>query len=211
MQPKLILYLLILLSGSLLGCSTSGRSGWAYAKSQPRPRDFDILEYAKENPLNITTNAPGTPGYGDPFYKEAVAQLSDISPPWTVPKIIDEFEHEHAEWIRLLKQNRPTPVERLLQLRCRSLIRVLAASRDSRAIVVLAETAESGNSPEQADMYIALFDYVVRDYNCGLPPERWVGTFSGDFLDLTIPAVQRWWVMNKTLLKTQARQNRLAE
>jgi hypothetical protein len=87
--------------------------------------------------------------------------------------------------------------------RCCDLARVLAASRDPRAAVVLGRTLDNPSFPGGAEIILALFDYFVRDLNYGLPPERrQFGTFG--FADFN-GAVSRWWKANRDILEMQAR------
>jgi hypothetical protein len=138
----------------------------------------DILDSLKGHELGILVQDPQSHQfvsvkYGDPHLAKAEQILSDIPRPWTVPKMIDTFKKEREEWRRKIAALPPDKESIQLHIqwedRCESLARVLAASRDPRAAVALAEAFEKSSGPEQVSEMEAMFYYFVSDYYYGLP------------------------------------------
>jgi hypothetical protein len=175
----------------------------------------DILDSLKGHELGITVQDPQSHRYvpvkyGDPRLARAVQDLSDIPRPWTVPKMINIFRKEREEWprrIQAFSQQADSDAEEMQRhwsKRFESLARVLAASRNPRAAVILGDTSNTW-SPDQALVIMALFDYFVGDMYYGLPPDdksRSWESFNG--LELTLPATFRWWNDNKARLRKEA-------
>src|SRR5207247_454792 len=112
----------------------------------------DILKAVLKNPLGITTD--GKPAkYGDPNLDMAVKGLSDISQPWTVPKLAKIFNSESSEWVRKIKQlitekkNQMWASSSDEDRRIAHLARVLAASRDPRAALTLGNVLKTEDFP----------------------------------------------------------------
>jgi hypothetical protein len=175
----------------------------------------DILTSLKGHELGFLVQDPQShhpvpAKYGDPHLAKAEQVLSDIPRPWTVPKMIAIFKKDRAEWWRKIaaipreRAAESTEMQFKWDDRCQALTRVLAASRDARAAVVLGEGSEKW-SPEQFYMIDAMFDYFVGDMYYGLPPDakerKWE---TGNMLELTYPATKRWWNDNKARLKKEA-------
>jgi hypothetical protein len=143
----------------------------------------DILKFAAKNPIGYREDHE-IPKYGDPYLVQAADKLSDIPRPWTVPKMIRLFEKEKGE-------------------RSRYLARVLAASRDPRAALVLGQALDDPGFDKHNGAHSALFDYFVEDDSYGLPPENRLFIWAENALDLTIPAADRWWAINRSQLEAE--------
>ncbi len=186
--------------------------------SRVRSEEQDILDSLKGHELEMGTEDPQThqlvpSKYGDPYLARAEEDLSDIPRPWTVSKMIGIFKKETAAWPRrivALPQKTNADAEEMERQwrsevkRCRYLARVLAASRDPRAVVALGDMLDT-EYPDNDGVVVALFDYFVHDMFYGLSPEeRAKGRQSLNGLDYTIPATTRWWNNNKARLRDAA-------
>jgi hypothetical protein len=142
----------------------------------------DIMELVQVNPLNITTSA-GKPKYGDPDLDEAVYALADIPRPWTVPKIIEAFNHS------------PWDEERRSHLAT-----LLAASRDPRAAVILIKALEYHSTAIVHHSRTGLYYYFLPDARYRrLPPDpKEQGIhFYTNFIPEMDRRVRAWWALNK--------------
>lgn len=172
----------------------------------------DIMEIAKERPLNVTVN--GVPAkYGDPTLDAAVDALGDIPRPWTVPKIIEVFNAETAAWLRKFQAQIDKKSEQMWEgsdreeKRCGYLATLLAASRDPRAAVVLGAALD--NRPEFPGaicVFDGLYYYFVRDpaYR-QLPTETFAPYFSTNLFPEEMRRVEQWWALNKEELKASTK------
>ena len=116
---------------------------------QARPFDFDILTAAAAYPDRTTRYLDKTgnmvaPTYGDPLLDEAVAALPDIRRPWTFGKI-------HAEYQQEADVGRRT-----------HLIRVMAASRDPRAAILLHELLGHASLEMRMAALKGLWDHFIQ-------------------------------------------------
>lgn len=172
----------------------------------------DILEIAKERPMNVTVN--GVPAkYGDPNLAAAVDALGDIPRPWTVPKIIKAFNEESAAWLRKLQAQIDKKSDQMWEgwdresTRCGHLATLLASSRDPRAAVVLGGALD--NRPEFPGgirVIDGLYNYFVRDPKYRqLPPETFAPYVSTNFFPEEMRRVKQWWALNEEELKASTK------
>ena len=150
--------------------------------------EADILETAEGRPLGILVD--GKPAkYGDPQLADAVDALSDISRPWTVPKIIGLFKRDTSEWLRKFEKAKAEKADRMWKgseqeaKRCGQLATILAASRDRRAAVVLGEAMDNvPEFPGLEKVMIGLYDYFLPDPRYQRLPRisrsHWLGLIS---------------------------------
>lgn len=142
-------------------------------KTPPEP---DILELAAKDPFALEVSGPDgklrTPRFGDPELERAEATFA-IPRPWTVSKILRRYRDSESIDERVL------------------LLRVLAASRDPRAAVVLGETL----THDDLDLRVAATEGLC-DY----------------FLDLLVDgglesqmhAAEEWWHAHEAELRKEA-------
>ena len=172
----------------------------------------DILEIAKEQPLNVTVN--GVPAkYGDPNLAAAVAALGDIPHPWTVPKIIEIFHAESTEWLRKLQVQIDKKSDQMWEgwepesKRCGHLATLLASSRDPRAAVVLGSVLNNTEFPDGIRVSEGLYSYFLPDpHYHNLPPEKPDGprAYTNFYPEMT-RQVKQWWAINKVELKASTK------
>jgi hypothetical protein len=140
-------------------------------------KEPDILDVAAASPLLEEYAAPGeeprAPRFGDPELERAERVLGDIPRPWTLPVIRARFRSERDPRRREL------------------LLRVLAASRDARAAVVLGAELEGDDAELQAAAIEGLGDYFLPYLVSG-------------GLEALAAAVETWWAENKTALAEEA-------
>ena len=172
----------------------------------------DILEIAKERPLNVTVN--GVPAqYGDPNLAAAVGALVDIPHPWTVPKMIAVFDKESAVWLRKLQAQIDKKSDQMWEgweresERCGHLATLLASSRDPRAALVLGGALD--NRPEFPGgirVIEGLYRYFLPDRRYRqLPPEKTeIRVYTNVYIEMS-RQVKQWWTINKEELKASAK------
>lgn len=139
-------------------------------------QEIDILTFADKNKrvafVEDSRGRKHKPKYGDPYLEEAEKKLKKYPRPWTIPKVI--------QWYAATKIMK----ERLLWLR------VLGASTDSRAALVLGKALdESGSICSTASE--CLQDYFIK-------------TVTYFDTESAIISAQKWWAENKARLKTEA-------
>jgi hypothetical protein len=130
----------------------------------------DILESALKNPLLGRLHNGKSVKYGNPNLIAAEKALTNVSKPWTVPKIVRIYLKEKALWMDKLKEriknNNPEmwPTARAESKRMAHLATVLGASRDPRAAFAL----ESGIAE---DRLVGGFSAIeaIHDYFLKLP------------------------------------------
>ncbi len=141
-------------------------------------QEHDILDFAAKNSLMQQVQNPDgtwrTPKYGDYQLERAVEQLKDYSLPFTVPKVISWYKEAKDKKIRA------------------ALLRVLAASGDPRAALILGNSLKD----EASDVIIAAAD-GLRDYFI------LVGVCCGS--EQQMIQVQEWWEKNRERLEKEAK------
>ncbi len=138
----------------------------------------DILDYAAAHPLHTQLSQPNhiwlKPNYDDDVLEQAAEFLAPTYPrPWTVSRLLT--------WYRASKEDAISA----------HLLRVLAASRDPRAALVLGEAIRSGSPPLRFAGCYGLRDYFP------VPV-----TFGGTRQHMH--AAERWFVANKVRLIKEA-------
>jgi len=171
----------------------------------------DIVTYASEHPAGMQY-ANGKGGvYGNSDMVRAVAELSDIPGPWTVPKMIIIFQEETDAWLRNLRKKDadkdPTmwPGSTVELERCGNLAIVLAASRDPRAFVALGKYLEVPDFPLRFWIVNGISAYKPT----GGPYKEPLVAYEGiptslDSLPETTRQVKRWWELNKEQVAHEA-------
>ncbi len=141
-------------------------------------QERDILDFASKHSLMQQVKSPDgiyrTPKYGDYELEQAVEQLKDYSQPLTVPKVISWYSEAKDEKIRV------------------SLLRVLAASRDARAALVLGNLLKDDWLSIRVAATYGLKDYFIQSY---------LGRSTEDHM----LAVQAWWEKNQERLEAEAK------
>ena len=141
-------------------------------------QERDILDFATKNPGRWQAQNPDgtyrTPKYGDNELEKAVEQLKNYAQPFTVPKAILWYRKAKDEKIRA------------------SLLRVLAASRDPRAALVLGNALRDNSLTRFAATY-GLMDYFM--LTTGIS-----GGTEGHMI-----AAQEWWEKNRARLEKEAK------
>jgi hypothetical protein len=141
-------------------------------------QERDILDFAAKNPRASQVQNPDgtyrTPKYGDYELERAVEQLKNYSQPFTVPKVIRWYRQAKDEKIRA------------------SLLRVLAASRDPRAALMLRKSMNEGSLDLRWAATYGLMDYFILFIVDG-------GT------EQQIILVQEWWEKNRERLEKEAK------
>jgi hypothetical protein len=148
---------------------------------RPIRSDEDILHYADRFGMKQLVQKPPDrterrPKYGDEALAKAEEELKHIPRPWTLARILAAYQKELKK-PRLEQTDRPY------------LERLLAASRDPRAAVLLGEQVE-GNQPAFGAVD-GLMDYYV--------PFVVIGGAESQ-----IDAVQKWWKENEKRLRAEA-------
>jgi hypothetical protein len=142
-------------------------------------QERDILGNAAKNPRDSQVQNPnGTyrvPKYGDYQLEKAVEKLKNYSQPFTVPKVIS--------WYRKAKDGKTRA----------SLLRVLAASRDPRAALILGNSLEDNDS---LDVRVAatdgLTDYFINYIVCCGTEQQMI-------------YVHSWWEKNQARLEKEVK------
>lgn len=133
-------------------------------------QDCDILAFAAKNPrISQVKNPDGTwrtPKYGDYELEQSVMQLENYTQPFTVPKVISWYSKSKDGKIRA------------------RLLRVLAASSDPQAAVVLGNSLKDSSLDVRVAATYALMDYFMLTVVSG-------GT-EGHMI-----AAQAWWDENR--------------
>jgi hypothetical protein len=152
--------------------------------SRPIRAGEDILHYADRFGMEQLVQKPPDrterrPRYGDDALAKAEEELRHIPRPWTLTRIMKTY-HDELKKPRLEQTNKP------------HLERLLAASRDPRAAVLLGEQVE-GNQPAPGAVR-GLMDYFLPSV------AREGGT------EAQIVAVQNWWKEQEAKWRRQAKQ-----
>lgn len=148
------------------------------ACAEEAPPEPDILALAERNPLGEQVQAPDgtyrTPRYGDAALEQAEIVLRDTPRPWTVSRMLRRFrEAESAE-------------ERAL------ILRVLAASRDPRAAVVLGETLHDDALDVRVAATLGIADYFLEE------------RYGGGNLESLMTDADEWWKGHEAELRREA-------
>jgi hypothetical protein len=140
-------------------------------------QERDILDFAAANPRASQVRNPDgtwrTPKYGDYELERAAERLKDYPPPFTVPRVISWFREAKDEKIRA------------------ALLRMLAASRDARAALVLGDNLKAESLDARVAATYGLLDYFI-DY-----------TIAGGTEQHMIQA-QEWWEKNRERLQRES-------
>lgn len=176
--------IILLGSAVLAGCAPADRqpqSGDEAVPAADRPAPVDILEAAASYPDRVTSYRDSTgrmvpAKYGDPDLDRAAEALSDIERPWTVEKILGKFESETESCRRA------------------HLIRVLAASRDPRAALLLHGLLDDPSLDIRMAALRGLWDHHV----------RYEGAWSGG-TEQMFEDEAKWWEKNEDQLRSAAR------
>ncbi len=142
----------------------------------------DILDFAAKHSRNSKVQNPDgtwrTPKYGDYKLEKAVEELQKHKRPWTVSRVL--------KWYGKAKD---------AKLRA-NLLRVLAASKDSRAAIALGNALEDKSLDVRLSAVYGLTDYFVEiDYCCGTEQAFFVA--------------KEWWEKNKKRLDEKTKERKL--
>jgi len=141
-------------------------------------QERDILDFALKNPRSEQVKNPDgtwrTPKYGDKQLEEAVELLKNYAQPFTVPKVISLYYEVEDPKIRT------------------ALLRVLAASRDPRAALVLGYSLKDNSLDVRIAALYGLMDYYVQTRVSGGTEYHFI-------------VVQKWWEENRKRLEKEAK------
>jgi hypothetical protein len=148
------------------------------SETDDNSQERDILDFADKNPRKSQVQNPDgswrIPKYGDYKLEQAVKELKNYAQPFTVPKLIVWYTEAKDEKTRA------------------NLLRVLAASRDARAALVIGNSLKD----ESLDVRIAatdgLLDYFILYSIAGGSEQQMM-------------FVQDWWEKNREKLERQAK------
>jgi len=140
--------------------------------------EADIVELSQRHPL-VSWDLNNRPiPYGDEMLGDAIHALAGIPHPWTVPKMIGIFETERRALSEKDRGQRRIGSEPHSQEweRLRHIARLLAASRDPRATVVLEEALDSQDGLDHGLLHFelvdGLFNYFALDPTYQFIPAR---------------------------------------
>ncbi len=141
-------------------------------------QEIDILTFADTHKrVLLVGNSRGRthkPKYGDPYLEEAAKRFKKYPRPWTVPKVI--------EWYTATRIMKERPLW----------LRVLGASTDARAALVLGEAMKEPGQITWTASY-CFQDYFIKQYLGYTDTES------------TIIGAQKWWKENKARLEEEAK------
>lgn len=141
-------------------------------------QEQDILDSATRHSLMQQVENPDgswrSPKYGDYNLEQAVERLKDYPQPFTVPKVISWYGEAKDKKIRA------------------SLLRVLAASRDPRAALVLGNSLKDDSLDVRVAATYGLMDYFLPSIINGGTEQHML-------------AVQEWWENNRERLEKEAK------
>jgi len=148
------------------------------ACARKTPTEPDILDLVAKNPRGEQVQAPDgtyrTPRHGDATLEQAETKLRHIPRPWTVSKMIRHYREAKGVEERAL------------------LLRVLAASRDPRAAVVLGETLPDEKLELRVAATEGILDYFFDD------------RFGGNNLEGQMTDADEWWRAHESGLRKEA-------